>query len=117
MVYTWPRREELIFHKIRDSGMSVSGVVKLYVMFGFLYTLHSFVQGKVLGQHGAVSLGVINAMRAVVVTAGSAALFCRHGATSQCLTLASGTSAVVVTSGALVWATAPNVLAKRDKKE
>ena len=80
-----------------------------------LYTLHSHVQGKVLGRHGAVSLGIVNAMRAVVVAAGRAALFCRPGAppgagvssSSQCLTLASGTSALVVTAGALLWATAP----------
>ena len=117
LVYTLPRREELIFQQIRNSGMTVSGVVKLYVAFGATFTLHSFFQGKVLGRHGSVTLGVINAMRAVIVTGCSAALFCRHDATSQCLTLASGMSAAVVTSGALMWATTPNALPKRDKRE
>ena len=87
--------------------------------------MHSYVQGKVLTRHGAVALGIINAMRAVVVTPGSAVLFCRPTAgaaagadslgatragatgTQQCLTMASGSSAVVVTSGAIMWALAP----------
>jgi hypothetical protein len=117
VVYTMPRREALIFQKIRNSGMTVSGVVRIYIVLGATFTLHSFFQGKVLGRHGSVTIGVINAMRAVVVTLCSAALFCRHGATSQCLSLASGISAAVVTSGALMWALAPNVPPKRDKQE
>ncbi len=109
IVFTWPRREELVIRKVRDSGLSVSQVVGLYVAFGAAYTLHSFVQGKVLARKtGVVSLGIINAMRTVVISVASAALFCRHGAASQCMTPISGTSALVVSAGALLWATAPS---------
>ena len=34
VVYTWPRREILVFEKIRASGMAVSSVVGLYIAFG-----------------------------------------------------------------------------------
>ena len=70
-----------------------------------IFTAHSHLQGKMLGLHGAMSVGIVNAMRAVVVSVASAALFCRAGSTSQCLTLVSGSSAVLVTLGALLWAT------------
>lgn len=33
-VYTWPRRERLVFDKIRASGMALSSVVGLYIAFG-----------------------------------------------------------------------------------
>jgi hypothetical protein len=79
-----------------------------YLLSG-VYTLHSCMQGKVLRKHGAVSFGVINAMRSVVVSVASAALFCRSKVeiVSQCLTVASGVSALFVTLGAILWTLTP----------
>ncbi|GAX79156.1 hypothetical protein CEUSTIGMA_g6596.t1 [Chlamydomonas eustigma] len=109
IIYTWPRREILVYERIRLSELTISSVVCMYLTFGGVYTLHSFIQGKVLRKHGAVSFGIINAMRSVVVSVASAALFCRSSSTitSQCLTVASGSSSLIVTLGVIMWTVTP----------
>ncbi|GIL49432.1 hypothetical protein Vafri_5769 [Volvox africanus] len=103
LLYTRPRWQELVADRMAQRGLRWWPVVRLYGVFGALFTLHGLVQGVVLQRSGATAVGIISAMRASAVALASGVLFCGPQAPQQCLTPASAASAGIVTGGALLW--------------
>ncbi|GLC34886.1 hypothetical protein PLESTM_000250400 [Pleodorina starrii] len=103
LAYTRPRWQELVMNRMAARGLGWWPVVRLYGMFGALFTVHGLVQGGVLQRSGATAVGIISALRASAVAVASGVLFCRPQAPQQCLTPASAASAGIVTAGALLW--------------
>jgi hypothetical protein len=65
-------------------------------------------QGLVFRLDGALGVGLVNAVRGATVAIASGLLFCRPDKPGQCLSMASATSAAVVTAGGIVWVCAGN---------
>ncbi|GLI64735.1 hypothetical protein VaNZ11_008102, partial [Volvox africanus] len=103
LLYTRPRWQELVADRMAQRGLGWWPVVRLYGVFGALFTLHGLVQGVVLQRSGATAVGIISAMRASAVALASGVLFCGPQAAQQCLTPASAASTGIVTAGALLW--------------
>ncbi|GIL73665.1 hypothetical protein Vretifemale_3796 [Volvox reticuliferus] len=103
LTYTRPRWQELVADRMAQRGLGWWPVVRLYGVFGALFTLHGLVQGVVLQRSGATAVGIISAMRASAVALASGVLFCGPQAPQQCLTPISTASAGIVTAGALIW--------------
>ncbi|KAJ9513192.1 hypothetical protein QJQ45_029320, partial [Haematococcus lacustris] len=98
--------QQLVLEPMREQQLSASLVLAMHAAFGGMFTIHSWVQGRVLQRSGALSLGVVNALRSSTVALASGLLFCSPSAPQQCLSVQTGSSAAVVSLGALIWATA-----------
>ncbi|EFJ42512.1 hypothetical protein VOLCADRAFT_97379 [Volvox carteri f. nagariensis] len=114
LIYTRPRWRELVADRMAQRGVGWWPVVRLYGIFGALFTAHGLVQGVVLQRSGATTVGIISALRASAVAVASGLLFCSSGSSSshgssgppqlqQCLTAPAAASAGIVTGGALLW--------------
>lgn len=76
-----------------------------HAVYGLITAVHQYVQLRVLATHGAMSVGLVNAVRASVVSVVSSVLFC-NVKPRLCLTYWRGISALVVTVGAMQWVVA-----------
>ncbi|KAG2447117.1 hypothetical protein HYH02_007863 [Chlamydomonas schloesseri] len=103
LAYTRPRWQEMVVQRMAARGLTWWPVVRLYGVFGALFTVHGLVQGVVLQRSGATAVGIVSACRASAVAVASGFMFCRPEAAQQCLTPATSTSAAIVTGGALLW--------------
>eukprot|EP00798_Chlamydomonas_sp_ICE-L_P010185 gene10185-8093_t len=112
ILYTWPRRQELVLDFLANTTLSMSHVATFYMTLGAIFTFHTFVQGKVLEIHGAQALGIVNAMRSSVILVVSGVMFCSPTNPLACLTLTSVASALTVSAGVLMWTLAPKAAAK-----
>lgn len=81
-------------------------VVGLFGTFGAFFAIHSYAQGLVLQRQGSVAVGIVNSMRAATVSLASGLLFCSPSWPQQCLTWLTGSSAAIVTAGAVMWTAA-----------
>jgi len=102
VVYTLPNREQLIMLPVRSSAFSPGSVGWAHVGYGVITAIHNLVQVRLLATHGALIVGLVNAVRASVVSVVISLLFC---ASTQhlCLTYWRAVSALVVTAGAVMW--------------
>ncbi|GFH13123.1 uncharacterized protein HaLaN_08944, partial [Haematococcus lacustris] len=90
---------QLVLEPMREQQLSASLVFAMHAAFGGMFTIHSWVQGRVLQRSGALSLGVVNALRSSTVALASGLLFCSPAAPQQCLSVQTGSSAAVVSFG------------------
>ncbi|PNW88106.1 hypothetical protein CHLRE_01g014400v5 [Chlamydomonas reinhardtii] len=103
LLYTRPRWQEMVLDRMSARGLTWRPVMRLYTLFGALFTVHGLVQGVVLQRSGATAVGIVSACRASAVAVASGFMFCRPEAPQQCLTPATLASAAIVTGGALLW--------------
>jgi hypothetical protein len=100
-----PRWRELVLQPLAASaasGVPLQSVLASHAVYGVITTGHQWLQLRVLASHGAMALGLVNAIRASVVSFVSSALFC-SSVPSLCLTPWRAVSAVVVSLGAAQW--------------
>jgi hypothetical protein len=109
LLYCLPHWQQLVTQPLAASGLSVRSVVVTHAVYGLITAVHQFVQLRVLATHGAMAVGLVNAVRASVVSVISSVLFCSIKP-QLCLTYWRGISAVVVTLGAVQWVFAGEVL-------
>jgi hypothetical protein len=102
LLYCLPNWQQLTAEPFAASGLSIRTVLLTHAVYGMITAVHQYVQLQVLSTHGAMSVGLVNAVRASVVSVVSNLLFC--GVKPQlCLTYWRGVSALVVTVGAVQW--------------
>lgn len=102
LLYCLPNWQQLVAQPLAASGLSVRTVLLTHAVYGAITAVHQYVQLRVLGSHGAMSVGLVNAVRASVVSVVSSLLFC-NVKPQLCLTYWRGISAFVVTMGAVQW--------------
>lgn len=105
LLYCLPNWQQLVAEPFAASGLSLRTVLLTHVVYGAITAVHQYVQLRVLGSHGAMSVGLVNAVRASVVSVVSSLLFCRVKP-QLCLTSWRAISALVVTVGAVQWVVA-----------
>lgn len=106
LVYTLPRWQTHVSAHLEGGGTSGVQALALLGLFGAIYNVHSFAQGRVQRMEGALGAGLVAAVRSATVSLASGLLFCSPSAPSQCLTPLSFASAAVVTAGGVAWVTA-----------
>lgn len=115
LLYCVPNWQQLVTVPLAASGLSTRTVLVTHAVYGLITAVHQYVQLRVLASHGAMSVGLVNAVRASVVSVVSSLLFC--GVKPQlCLTFWRGASAVVVTLGAVQWVFAGEDERQRERK-
>lgn len=102
-LYTAPRWEALVGSRLAARGMAPRDALPLLALFAAAFNVHQYAQGLVFKSEGAVSVGLVNAVRGAVITVVGAWAFCSPAKPSQCLTLQSGAAAAVTTLGGVVW--------------
>lgn len=102
LLYCLPNWHQLVTEPLAASGLSIRTVLLTHAVYGIITAVHQYVQLRVLTTHGAMSVGLVNAVRASVVSVVSSMLFCRVKP-QLCLTYWRGISAFVVTCGAVQW--------------
>jgi hypothetical protein len=102
LLYCLPNWQQLVTKPLAASGLSVQTVLLTHAVYGLITAVHQYVQLRVLATHGAMSVGLVNAVRASVVSVVSSVLFC-NVKPQLCLTYWRGISALVVTVGAMQW--------------
>lgn len=109
LLYCRPHWQQLVVQPLAASGLSVRSVVVTHAVYSLITAVHQYVQLRVLATHGAMAVGLVNAVRASVVSVISSVLFCSIKP-QLCLTYWRGISALVVTVGAVQWVVAGEVL-------
>lgn len=102
LLYCLPNWHQLVTKPLAAAGLSTQTVLLTHAVYGMITAVHQYVQLRVLATHGAMSVGLVNAVRASVVSVVSSMLFC-HVKPQLCLTYWRGISALVVTVGAVQW--------------
>lgn len=105
LLYCLPHWQQLVAQPFAASGLSLRTVLLTHAVYGAITAVHQYVQLRVLGSHGAMSVGLVNAVRASVVSVVSSLLFC-NVKPQLCLTSWRAISALVVTVGAVQWVVA-----------
>eukprot|EP00878_Enallax_costatus_P022708 GHUV01024111.1.p1 GENE.GHUV01024111.1~~GHUV01024111.1.p1 ORF type:complete len:163 (+),score=51.59 GHUV01024111.1:308-796(+) len=102
LLYSLPNWRQLVLEPVAASEYSGNSIAASHILYGLVTALHNSVQVKLLGSHGAMTVGLVNAVRASVVSFVSSWLFCTSVA-HLCITYCKATSALVVTAGAALW--------------
>jgi len=110
---TVPRWHVLVSEPIRDAQGHVPTIVCLYLMLCVDQFLHNYNYYVLIDCMGAVTTGVLQSLRSIIVFLLSAALFCGPGHEGQCLNASKVASCVVVVSGVLLY----SVVTARKLKE
>lgn len=103
LLYTLPNLDAFILKPVAASVHSASSIAASHILYGLVTAAHQYVQVKVLGSHGAMAVGLVNAVRASVVSFVSSWLFCSSVNQHLCITFWKAVSALVVTVGAALW--------------
>ena len=101
-IFIAPRWETKVSEKIAESGVDVMTCLGLYTCLVLSSFLHNIAYFHLLCHTGAVSTGVLTALRAVGVFFVSGYFFCEIH-TAQCLTAHKCAAALAVASGTLVY--------------
>jgi drug/metabolite transporter (DMT)-like permease len=110
-VETWPNRQEYVFAPIAAAHGTLWMASFWHVMLCISIVGHNVTYFNLVGRTGAVSTGVIQALRAVFVFGLSSVLFCSTQ-TSQCFTWIKTMSSCMVISGVLIFAYASSIRPK-----
>ena len=102
LLYCLPNWQSLIAQPFAASGLQLRSVVLVHAVYGLITAGHQYVQLRLLASHGAMAVGLVNAVRASVVSVLSSWLFC-NAKPELCLSTWRGISALVVTFGAVQW--------------
>lgn len=100
--YTFPYFDELILKNITAHGGDLNTVAILYLTLVLSAFIHNWNYFFLLRYSGAVTTGVISALRAIGVFIVSGWLFCADHS-SQCMTTQKSFAALVVASGVLLY--------------
>lgn len=113
--YTLPNWSALVSEPMRRAGGSPTLVAFLYAMLFLSSLVHNSVYFALVGKTGALSTGILQALRGILVFGFSAALYCRpaNGGNGQCLTSYKVVSCAVVIGGVLVYAAATTQASRR----
>ena len=104
--YTLPRFNELIGSEVERMNGSWSQVLITLLLLILCSYLHNVSYFSILHQIGSVAVGVLQALRAVIVFFTSAILFCSvHG--EQCFSTYKGLSAIFVIGGVILFISNP----------
>ena len=103
--YTLPRWGELIEEPAARAGGDQSIMVTGFVLIAVSALAHSLAYFRLLRGHGAVVIGVLQALRAAAVFLVGSALFCGFQE-SQCLTVPRGGAVILVSIGVVIFASA-----------
>lgn len=102
LIFIAPEWETRVVSKVLAGGTPVHNTVALYVALVMSAFLHNMAYFHLLAHTGAVSTGVLTALRAVGVFYASGYLFCEVH-TAQCLTAYKVTAALTVAAGTLIY--------------
>jgi len=113
ILYTIPNYQTLIVDKIREKygDQPYTWIYICYVLLLLLHFLHAYTYFWILENSGAVTTGVLQALRAVTVFFFSSFFFCEID-NAQCLTIYKVESCLAVVTGVLCYS-----IASRSKKE
>jgi len=100
--YTFPYFDQLIMQNIAAKGGDLKTVLVLYSTLVLSAFIHNWNYFFLLRHSGAVTTGVISALRAIGVFIVSGWLFCNDHA-SQCMTMQKSIAACVVAGGVLLY--------------
>ncbi len=107
LVYTLPRARTALIEPLgAPDAASAAAVTAAHVVYGLSTSVHALVQVSVIGSHGALAVGLVNALRSSTVSVVVAMLFCSPASPGACLTPRRIVGAVLVSLGAAVWAAA-----------
>jgi len=102
IVYTIPNIHEIFLREVKDNQGNLTLIILLYSFVTLNSFFHNFAFYAIIGQVGAVTFGLLQAVRAVGVFFFSAALFCSTQSI-QCLTIPKILSTFVVIIGILAF--------------
>ena len=91
-----------VLRAVEAAGGNVPTIAGAFLAMAASQLLHTVAYFKLLGSVGAVTTGILNALRAVCVFAVSAVLYC-HNQSSQCFTSSRVLATVVVVTGVMVY--------------
>lgn len=113
VLYTIPNYQTLIVDKVKENygGQPYGWIYISYILLLLLHFLHSYTYFWILESSGAVTTGVLQALRAVTVFFFSSYFFCEID-NAQCLTIYKIESCLAVVIGVLIYS-----WASREKKE
>ncbi|KAG4101313.1 hypothetical protein H8356DRAFT_1034577 [Neocallimastix lanati (nom. inval.)] len=116
MVYTVPNYQTLIVDKVRENygGPPYRWIYISYILLLLVHFLHSYTYFWILESSGAVTTGVLQALRAVTVFFFSSYFFCEID-NAQCLTIYKIESCLAVVVGVLFYSFASRK--KEDEEE
>jgi len=113
ILYTLPHYQTLIVDKVKENygGQPYGWIYISYILLLLLHFLHAYTYFWILESSGAVTTGVLQALRAVTVFFFSSYFFCEID-NAQCLTIYKVESCLAVVTGVLFYS-----MASRVKKE
>ena len=111
VIYTIPRWSELVGRPSSVAGVSAVRALAHHGAYVVARVAFVLSQNRVISVAGATGVGLVTAVRSVVVALASAALFCSH-TPSQCLTPTQSACAGLVVAGGVTYALAPPPSAK-----
>jgi drug/metabolite transporter (DMT)-like permease len=105
-VNTLPRWTQLVVEPIKEANGNVPLIISLYILLILDQFLHNFNYYVLIDTNGAVTTGVLQGLRSIMVFLLSALFFCAPGHEEQCLNAPKVASCVVVVSGVLFYSIA-----------
>eukprot|EP01114_Cavostelium_apophysatum_P020640 TRINITY_DN6975_c0_g1_i1.p1 TRINITY_DN6975_c0_g1~~TRINITY_DN6975_c0_g1_i1.p1 ORF type:complete len:343 (+),score=23.41 TRINITY_DN6975_c0_g1_i1:254-1282(+) len=115
-IYTLPRYKELIVERVQDERGDVPMILLVYTILLLSAFGHAVTYFRLMGSVGAVSTGILQALRAVSVFFISAVLFCdKHS--NQCFNKYKGLATLMVVLGILLFPSGKNNEAAQLKLE
>jgi drug/metabolite transporter (DMT)-like permease len=100
--YTFPHWEELVVLPGQAVHGSVAVVVVALIVVAVSALAHSLAYFRLLRGHGAVAIGVLQALRAAAVFIVGSVLFCSYQQ-SQCMTMPRATAVAMVAMGVVLF--------------
>eukprot|EP00960_Hanusia_phi_P065309 766055-Hanusia_phi.AAC.16 len=100
--YTIPHWDSLVSYKVREKGGHMETILFLYFLLVVSAFLHNMSFFHLICHTGAVSTGILTALRAIGVFIVSGVWFCEHNP-AQCLTTNKSIAACVVGFGAILY--------------
>jgi hypothetical protein len=108
LYYTLPNLGPAVLQPVAASSHSAASIAASHLLYGVITAAHQMLQVKLLSSQGAMAVGLVNAVRASVVSFVSSWFFCSSVA-HLCLSYWRAVGAMVVTAGAALWVVAGEV--------
>lgn len=105
LYYTLPNLGPAVLQPVAASSHSAASIAGSHVLYGVITAAHQLLQVQLLSSQGAMAVGLVNAVRASVVSFVSSWFFCSSMA-HLCLSYWRAVGAMVVTAGAALWVVA-----------
>ncbi|KAK9814780.1 hypothetical protein WJX72_011390 [[Myrmecia] bisecta] len=106
IAFVAPRWSSLVTEVLAAHHVTLQFAALALAGVGAVFSMHNYWQAEVIRAQGAVALGIANAIRGALVTFLAGMFFCTPDAPWQCSTGWTHLSALVVTVGAVLWASA-----------